>query len=48
MFADKNQFSMNAEIINDRFDAHAKDFDEADFALYRRSVKWMEDRIASV
>jgi len=48
MFADKRQFVQHAEIINERFDAHAKDFDEADFALYRRSIKWMDDRIASV
>ncbi|MFC4306054.1 hypothetical protein [Cohnella boryungensis] len=45
LFSDKSQFSLNSSIINERFDAHAKDADSADLALYRRSLSWYEDKI---
>ena len=45
---DKKQFELQSTLINDRFDAHAKDFDAADFALYRRALKWVNERIASL
>ncbi|WP_410770303.1 hypothetical protein [Fontibacillus sp. BL9] len=45
LFSDKTQFNLNSSIINDRFDAHAKDADAADLALYRRSLTWYEDKI---
>ncbi len=45
LFGDKGSFKSNAEIINDRFDAHAKDADAADFALYRRALSALERRI---
>ncbi|MGB7602232.1 MAG: ATP-binding protein [Candidatus Sulfotelmatobacter sp.] len=48
LFGDRNQFELQSSVINDRPDAHAKDLDAADFALYRRSLKWMNDRINSV
>lgn len=47
IFSDKTQFSLNSTIINDRFDAHAKEADAADLALYRRSLKWFEERVNS-
>ncbi|WP_237061607.1 ATP-binding protein [Microbulbifer zhoushanensis] len=46
LFGNKNTFMSQCEIINDRFDAHAKDADTADLALYRRSLKYMEDQLA--
>ncbi|WP_046234182.1 hypothetical protein [Paenibacillus algorifonticola] len=46
IFSDKTNFQLNAALINERFDAHAKDVDDADLALYRRSLKWFEDKIA--
>ncbi len=48
VFGDREQFLRNCEIINDRFDAHAKAADAADFALYRRSLLYIEDRIAKL
>jgi hypothetical protein len=48
VFGDRDQFLRNCEIINDRFDAHAKPADAADFALYRRSLLYIEDRIAKL
>jgi hypothetical protein len=48
ILGDKTQFIQNCEVINDRFDAHAKPADAADFAMYRRSLKLIEDRIAKV
>lgn len=48
IFSDKTNLKLNAALINDRFDAHAKDVDDADLALYRRSLKWFEDKIASL
>jgi len=48
LLGDKEIFLRNCEIINDRFDAHAKHADSADFALYRRSLSFIEDRLAKV
>jgi hypothetical protein len=46
VFGDKGQFQSNADIVNDRYDAHAKVVDSADFALYRRALTHIEDKIA--
>ena len=46
LLGDKEQFLRNCELINDRFDAHAKPADHADFALYRRALSHLEDRLA--
>lgn len=48
VFNDKKLFSLNAGIINDRFDAHAKNVDSADIALYRRSLDWFENCISVI
>ncbi len=48
IFGDKVQFNLHCDVINDRFDAHAKTADSADFAMYRRSLKYIEDRIAKL
>jgi hypothetical protein len=48
VFGDKVQFQNHAGVINIRYDAHAKDADSADFAEYRRSVKWMTDQISKI
>ncbi|MEM5277473.1 ATP-binding protein [Cupriavidus taiwanensis] len=48
IFGDKALFSQHCDVINDRFDAHAKPADSADFAMYRRSLRYVEDRIAKV
>lgn len=48
LLGDKNLFSSHCEVINDRFDAHAKNADRADFALYRRSLTYIEDRLAKI
>lgn len=48
VFGDRELFLRNCEIINDRFDAHAKPADAADFALYRRSLQYIEDRLAKL
>ena len=45
IFNDKRLFSKHAEVINDRYDAHAKDADGADLALYRRSLRWLEEAV---
>lgn len=45
VFGDKQKFRANCALINDRFDAHAKSADKADFALYRRALAQLEDRI---
>jgi hypothetical protein len=46
LFNDKRVFQQNAIIINDRYDAHAKDADKADVALYRRALQWFKDILA--
>jgi len=48
MIGDKNSFNLNSSIINDRPDAHAKSADAADFAMYRRSLKYLEDILAKL
>ncbi len=48
LFGDKGQFRRDCGIINDRPDAHAKNVDPADLALYRRSLKSLESAIAKV
>lgn len=48
IFGDKRQFEENSTLINDRPDAHAKEWDAADFALYRRSLQLLEDRLAKL
>lgn len=46
VIGDKNSFNLHSSIINDRPDAHAKEADAADFAMYRRSLKYIEDILA--
>lgn len=48
IFKDKRVFKSNAEIINERYDAHAKSADLADLALYRKSLRWMEDMLTRI
>lgn len=48
IFKDKSSFTQNTSIINERFDAHAKDADQADLALYRRALKWVEDALSNL
>jgi hypothetical protein len=48
VFGDRKLFEEHAGIINDRPDAHAKEWDAADFALYRRSLQWLEERLAKL
>jgi hypothetical protein len=48
VFGDRKLFEEHSGIVNDRPDAHAKEWDVADFALYRRSLQWMEDRLAKL
>ena len=48
VFGDRKQFELATTTVNDRPDAHAKDVDGADIALYRKYVKWLADRIASI
>jgi hypothetical protein len=45
IFVDKTAFTNNSTILNERFDAHAKDADKADIALYRRTLEWYEDSL---
>lgn len=42
VFNDKRALQENAILINERPDAHAKDIDLADVALYRRALDWFE------
>lgn len=48
LFGDKANFKQAASIVNDRPDAHAKDTDAADFALYRRAIKQLEEIIRKI
>lgn len=43
LIGDKNQFTLSCNIINDRPDAHAKNYDQIEFALYRRSLSYIEE-----
>jgi hypothetical protein len=44
-FGDKKEFKLNTIVVNDRPDAHAKDYDKLDFARYRESLEWLENHI---
>lgn len=48
IFGDKKKFREMSELINDRFDAHAKDADLADIALYRRALSHLEGRVEKI
>ena len=48
VFGDLRLFKEHAVVINDRPDAHAKDVDGADLALYRKSLRWLEDAVQRV
>jgi hypothetical protein len=43
LFNDKPKFRQNAEVINKRYDAHAKEASKADIALYRQCIDWFTD-----
>ncbi|MEZ6233613.1 MAG: ATP-binding protein [Phycisphaerales bacterium] len=45
IFVDKSQLSHHMSIVNERPDAHAKTFDPADLALWRRSLSWLEEKV---
>jgi hypothetical protein len=45
IFNDLRLFKLHAEVINDRYDAHAKDADGADLAYYRKSLRWVEEAV---
>jgi hypothetical protein len=46
VFADKALFTLHANILNARYDAHAKPADKADIAHYRRSLTWFDEALA--
>jgi hypothetical protein len=46
IFGDKNQLAQHSQVVNARYDAHAKDADRADLANYRRSLAWFEDALS--
>ncbi|MEG8052880.1 hypothetical protein QP185_05830 [Sphingomonas aerolata] len=48
IFGDKTAFNENAGIVNDRPDAHAKHLEPSDVAMHRRSLHWLDERIARV
>jgi Archaeal ATPase. len=48
IFGGKSDFAQHCDVVNDRFDAHAKSADSADFAMYRRSLRYIEDRLAKI
>lgn len=48
VFGDKKKFREMSDVVNDRFDAHAKEVDLADVALYRRALGYLEDRIERI
>jgi len=48
VFSDLRIFKEHAQTINERPDAHAKDVDGADLALYRKSLRWLEDAVQRV
>jgi len=48
LFGDKGNFGRNCDVVNDRYDAHAKNADSADFAMYRRSLAYIEERLAKL
>lgn len=48
VFGDRRQFDVHSSIVNERYDAHAKDADVLDLANYRRSLKWLTDRLIAI
>jgi len=48
LFGDRERFQRACEVINERFDAHAKAADAADFALYRRALSQVEECVARI
>ncbi|MDW6024869.1 hypothetical protein SAZ10_24240 [Mesorhizobium sp. BAC0120] len=48
VFGDKSLFNRNAEIVNDRPDAHARQLEPSDIAMHRRALQWLDERIARV
>lgn len=48
IFGDKTRFKDACNLVNERPDAHAKDFDQADFALYRRELSWIEQGVSKL
>lgn len=48
IFGDKTAFNTNADVINDRPDAHAKHLEPSDIAMHRRALQWLDDRIARI
>ncbi len=48
IFHDKRAFAQHSDVLNIRFDAHAKDADKLDLWTYRRSLSFMEDKLATV
>lgn len=48
IFGDKKQFGETSDVVNDRFDAHAKDADIADIALYRRALTYLEGKVEKI
>jgi hypothetical protein len=48
IFGDKKKIETTFSILNDRPWAHSKEADVADFALYRREIKWLEDCLAKL
>lgn len=48
IFGDKNAFNENANIVNDRPDAHAKHLEPSDVAMHRRALQWLDERISKI
>ena len=48
IFGDRKRFREMSDVVNDRFDAHAKQVDLADIALYRRALSYLEERIERI
>ena len=48
IFGDRTAFLQACDLVNDRLDAHAKDADQADLALYRRALRQIEERVAKL
>ena len=48
LLGDRNDMLQHGKVVNERPDAHAKKFDAADLALWRRSLQWFEERLAKL
>jgi hypothetical protein len=46
VFKDKSRFKSVCDVVNIRYDAHAKDADRASVAEYRRALTYLEDLLA--